>query len=127
MQITEIIVNAGRTFNHPYEQYSNLRPSITLKATLAEGEDAGAATKELQAKAEELVEDHKRNLLAQLEELYNLTQRQQEVASLEAGLLKAQRRIDEIRKETPQLALAAGAGSAEEKITSFGHPDEPGW
>jgi len=107
LQITEIIVNAGRTFNHPYESFSNLRPSVTLKATLVDGEDAIAAAKDLQAKAEELVEDHKRNLLEQLEELYQLTQRQQEMASLEAGLRKAQNRIDEIRKENPQLALSA--------------------
>jgi tRNA U34 5-methylaminomethyl-2-thiouridine-forming methyltransferase MnmC len=110
VQITEIIVNAGRTFNHPYEQYSNLRPSVTMKATLSEGDDAVAATKELQAKAEELVEDHKQNLLKQLEELYNLTERQREAASLEAGLRKAQLRLNEIREEFPQLSLAAAVG-----------------
>ena len=55
MQITEITVHAGRTFNHPYESYSNLRPSLTLRAILTDGEDHLAATKALQAQAEGLV------------------------------------------------------------------------
>ena len=38
MKITEIVVSAGRTFNHPYENFSNLRPQVTLKATPDEGE-----------------------------------------------------------------------------------------
>lgn len=35
MRIKTITVTAGRTFNHPYEQYSNLRPEVTMVADLA--------------------------------------------------------------------------------------------
>lgn len=105
MKVTEIVVNAGRTFNHPHESYSNLRPSVTLKATIEDGEDFEQAAKELQAKAESLVEDHKQNMLRSLEELFELETRQREVKGLYQEIKRAQERLNLIREETPQLEL----------------------
>lgn len=105
MKITNITVRAGRTFNHPYEQYSNLKPEVELKATLEEGDDAAKCSKQLQAQAEGLVEDHKQGLLKSIEELHRLTERQTEVRGLQRQLEQAQHRIEEIRKETPELNL----------------------
>lgn len=31
MKVIEIIVSAGRTFNHPNESYSNLRPQVSVR------------------------------------------------------------------------------------------------
>lgn len=59
MTITKITVTAGRTFNHPHEQDSNLRPEVTLEATLPEGANSIDAVRGLQAQVEGLVEDHK--------------------------------------------------------------------
>jgi hypothetical protein len=67
MKITEITVFAGRTFNHPFEAYSNFKPSISLKSTLEEGDDAETVAKQLQAHAEDLMDDHKRDILERLE------------------------------------------------------------
>lgn len=67
MQVTEIIVSAGRKFNHPFESYSNLSPGITLKAKLTDGEDWQVAAKALQAEAERIIEDHKQDLLESIE------------------------------------------------------------
>jgi hypothetical protein len=103
MQVTEIVVSAGRTFNHPYEQYSNLRPQVTMKAALHDGDDPGVATQALQAKAEKLVEDHKNSLLKQLEELYHLSRAKQEMADLEQRLRTSQTRLNELRENNPQL------------------------
>lgn len=111
MQIKQITVTAGRTFNHPHETYSNLRPEVTLVAELAEGEDAGAAAKALQAQAEGLVEDHKQSMLRSLEELWQLTERQAEIRGLQRQLEGAQRRMEEIRKEHPELALTENSES----------------
>lgn len=105
MKINTIQVTAGRTFNHPHEQYSNLRPSVTMVATLEEGEDPGAATRELQAKAEQIVEDHKQGLLQSIEELYQLTERQAEMRGLQRQLEAAQKRLETIRSENPTLQL----------------------
>lgn len=105
MKINTITVTAGRTFNHPHEQYSNLRPEVTMTATLDDGEDATKAAQELQARAEELVEDHKRGLLATIEELHQFTERQAEVRGLRQELERAQRRLDAIRSEHPALQL----------------------
>jgi hypothetical protein len=109
MTIKQITVTAGRTFNHPHEQYSNLRPEVTLAAELADGEDAAAAARELQARAEGLVEDHKQGLLRSIEELYQLTQHQAELRGLQTQLERAQTRINDLRREHPEL-LALGQG-----------------
>jgi chromosome segregation ATPase len=103
VQITNIEISAGRTFNHPREQYSNLRPEVRLTASLEPGEDVNAKVQELQAKAEKLVEDHKNNLLAEIESLHELTEHQAELVNLETNLRRAQERIEEIRRDYPAL------------------------
>jgi hypothetical protein len=105
MNIKSITVTAGRTFNHPRETYSNLRPEVTLTATLEDGEDASEATKQLQTRAEGLVEDHKRGLLNSIEELYKLSEYQAEVRGLQEQLERAQVRLNHIRTENPTLQL----------------------
>lgn len=105
MKITNIKVTAGRTFNHPHEQYSNLRPEVTMEASLEPGEDASESIKHLQQRAEGLVEDHKQSLLKSIEELYQLTERQSEMRGLQQELKRAQDRLDTIRSEHPTLAL----------------------
>lgn len=108
MKVTTIEVTAARTFNHPHEEYSNLRPAVRMAATLDPDEDPAAAVKSLQAKAEGLVEDHKQSLLQSLEELYQLSTRQAEVRGLQKQLTQAQDRLNEIRKAHPELALTDG-------------------
>lgn len=103
-KVTSVTVNAGRTFNHPYESYSNLRPSVTVTATLDEGEDFLEVTKQLQAQAEGLVEDHKNHMLNSLRELNDLTEKQAKMRRLSASIQSAQRELDEIRNGTPGLA-----------------------
>ena len=108
MKVTNITVTAGRVFNHPHEEYSNLRPEVVLQASLEEGDDFHRAAKDLQLDAESLVEDHKQNLLRSIEELYQLSVRQAEVQGLERELRRAQERLAEIRKENPALVLTNG-------------------
>lgn len=103
-KITEITVSAGRVIPHPFQQYANLRPMITLKAEIEPGEDPTEAAKGLQAKAEGLVEDHSRYMVKSPEELEELSRRQAKVASLEASIRRAQEDLDRLRKEMPALA-----------------------
>ena len=98
MTITEVIVSAGRTFNDPYESYSNHKPHVTLKATLGDGDDAVEVVKGLQAKAEGLAEDHKQLMLRQIRDTHNLNERQREVANLERNILAAQERLNQLRE-----------------------------
>lgn len=105
MNISKIVVRAGRTFNHPYESYSNLKPEVELTADLAEGEDATAAVKRLQAYAEGAVEDHKQGLLKSIHELHQLSERTAEVQGLQRQLEQAQTRLNTIREEHPELKL----------------------
>ena len=108
MKVTEIKVSAGRTFNHPHESYSNLRPHVELRAVLEEGEDPVAAVRQLQGQAEQLVEDHKQNMLKSIEDLYELTERQREMTTLQEQLGRAQGRLDQIRSKYPQLQMLPG-------------------
>lgn len=101
MTIIQIQVTAGRTFNHPFESYSNLRPEVTILATLSEAEDPRESVKRLQATAEELVEDHKKLLLTHLEELQQLTEARAQATSLETELRRAQIKLEELRKQYP--------------------------
>lgn len=116
-RVTEITVSAGRTFNHPYESYANLKPMVTVRAALEEGEDWQEATKSLQATAERLVEDHKRHMLASIEELEQLSRKQAEVASIEASIVRAQAKLAALRR-----------GEADSQTTleleSSPHPDD---
>lgn len=98
MQIREIKVTAGRTFNHPYESYSNLRPEVQLTATIDVMEDATAATRELQGQAERLVEDHKMALLSSLHEIHELERSERQIASLEDQLRDVTSQLDRARK-----------------------------
>lgn len=105
MKITEITVHAERCFNHPFEQYSNLRPSITLTASIEPGEDTGEATKSLQSQAETLVEDHKQTMLKSLHELERMQQTTAELRRLGDEIQRAQSRLTDLRKENPQATF----------------------
>lgn len=113
MKVNTITVTAARCFNHPHEQYSNLRPEVSMTASLEDGEDPETAVRSLQHRAEGLVEDHKRGLLASIEELHKLGEFQQEMIGLQDQLQRAQARLQQIREENPslqQLQVANGQG-----------------
>ncbi len=103
-KITEITVSAGRVIPHPFTQYANLRPMVTLKAEVLPGEDFETITRDLQAKVEGMIEDHSRSMVKSLEELEDLTRRQAKVASLESSIRRAQMDLDLLRKDMPALA-----------------------
>lgn len=98
MKVTEIVVQAGRTFNHPHESYSNLRPSVEIRASLDENDNPDECAKSLQARAEELVENHKQHLLDSLERLHELSVLERETSSLEANITANQRRLEHLRE-----------------------------
>ncbi|HUX01558.1 MAG TPA: hypothetical protein VMY35_11320 [Phycisphaerae bacterium] len=68
MKIVKVTASAGRTFNHPHEEYSNLRNQVTLEAAVGEDEDGAVAAKTLQGLAEDLAEDRKAASLRELGE-----------------------------------------------------------
>ena len=105
MTITLITVAAERCFNHPYESYSNLRPRVEFVATLCEGDDPDKCTRELQAKAETAIEQHKALMLEQIEHLQRSSQVQSELARMEEAMRRAQERWDELAKKAKDLGM----------------------
>jgi len=74
-----------------------------MEATLEDTEDSSKVVKDLQAKAEMLVEDHKQHLLQSIRELNELRGLAQEAFSLENNLKVAQERLNELRTNHPAL------------------------
>ena len=118
MKTTTITVSAGRCFNHPYESYSNLQPHVEMTATIEEGDDPIECAKQLQHAAETLVEDHKRTMLASIEELEQMRRSQKELQELGSMMATQQRRIDELRKAHPELQLPGGSASSLDRLDS---------
>ncbi|WP_417392012.1 hypothetical protein [Gimesia sp.] len=61
--ITKVTVSASSSFNHPHEQFANFKPFVSLEAELADGDDYYRVVKELQDRAETLVQSHKESIL----------------------------------------------------------------
>lgn len=97
MKITEITVHAGRTFSHPFEQYSNLRPEVQLRATLDDGDDPVISVKNLQRQAEELVERQKQQILADLRQLERKARLDSSIASTEKQIKKLTDELNELK------------------------------
>lgn len=66
--VTEIQVHASTGFNHPHERFANFKPGVTLRAVVAEGENAWEETRKLQTLAESLVQTEKQATLKRLED-----------------------------------------------------------
>ncbi len=94
-----------------------MRPHVRIIATLDEGEDPSTVTKDLQAKAESLVEDHKQHLLNSLHELENMKLRDQKIAQLERLIKTSQSELDGMRKGLP----SGSVGLSDEEIDDLRH------
>lgn len=69
--VTEIQVHASTGFNHPHERFANSKPGVTLRAVVAEGENAWEETRKLQTLAESLVQTEKDAILKRLDDEQN--------------------------------------------------------
>lgn len=93
-KITEITVGAATSFNHPFESYSNFKPSVVLKATVGESEDVSSAVVALQMLADDMVCEEKARILAALELAHETAKAKDDVAHWGARLREAQEEIE---------------------------------
>lgn len=98
MQITKVTVHAGRTLPHPCESYANLRPALTLEATLSDSDDPVQVRKQLQVMAERAVEEHATALVASLEQRQVIEREDEEISRLERGLVDSQSRLSDLKE-----------------------------
>lgn len=80
MLITNIIASAQAGFNHPFEQYANFKPSITLEAIIEDGDNAELCAKALQAKAQDLVDAERVRIEAECQHENDVGNAEQEVS-----------------------------------------------
>lgn len=118
MKIDHVHVSAGRTFNHPFEQYSNFRCDVQLQGRVEEGEDPIEATHALQATVEKIAEDHKQDLLKNIRKLQEIARANEEISELERRTDMALNRIKELRR-----SVAAYQGG--ERLELDGGDDSP--
>lgn len=102
--IKEITVGAGTGFNHPFEQFSNFKPSITIRATF-EGDEqmVDDATRQLQRIAHVHVIAEKQRIIAELEV-------DNAIRQAETTVDRLKRFVDGIDREKPLI---------EERITKL--------
>lgn len=105
MQIREITVHASRTLPHPTEEYANIRPGVTLRAELYSDDDSIECTKELQRRAEMLVEEHAVLLRSALEQRDVLEREAKEIRSLNSSISRQTQRLEELKERHEQAAM----------------------
>ena len=94
----EITITAGRTFNHPYESYSNLRFDITVKAELEEGENHIEAIQAMQHEAETRAEEHKAALLKDIHLLEEQGRVSAKMSDIERRIKQANEELERMKK-----------------------------
>lgn len=104
MRITEITVHASRTLPHPTEQYANFRPSVTLRADLIDGDDPTLCVKDLQRKAEMLVEEHALLLRSSLMACDVMQKEADEIQALDTTIHRQTQRLEELKERHDQRA-----------------------
>lgn len=123
--MVEITVHAGRKFNHPFEQYSNLSPAVTLRAVLDDGEDAAEAVRQLQNQAEVLVQTHKESLLRSIEEDREARSRVEEEDRLNKAKLREIDGIEETLKKLSSRLEALRSGQTVARMRPSDSEDIP--
>lgn len=132
MKITSIAATAGRTFNHPYEQFANFRFELAFNADLEDGEDAGQALALLKARTEAEADAHKGAILADIERKRRIRQVAEELEferrkgfdheASQQRKAKLEAELDELTRSPLALAVPTlHAGHADHPDT---HADE---
>lgn len=101
MNITEITASCSTSFNHPSESYSNFKPGVTLKATLAPGEDEQSALTRLQSYAYQSCVSEKVRILKAIHIASEEEQLESEISRHES-LLRESERVTSLPVETQQ-------------------------
>jgi hypothetical protein len=99
MKVTNVTVWAGRTFNHPYENYSNFKPSISISADIAADGDYEKALEQLQTEAEQMMERHKERMLSDLERLRKIEFNTSRAERLHETIKQAEKELAVLKKD----------------------------
>lgn len=127
MHITSIQVSASRGFNHPHEKFANFRFDLHLQASLDAGDNPDTALIELQRKAEQAAEAHKKAILDEIERERLIAEGEEQLRWMRRESAKQDEYKDKIR-ETEEMLIklrAVPAGLTETKQIHPGHADHP--
>jgi len=79
MVILEMTIHEGRTYNHPFEAYSNFKQGVSVKASLSENENPEREGKLLQERASLLMAEIKNKTLQSLVKLNSLEEAKRQI------------------------------------------------
>lgn len=115
--ITKVTVSASSGFNHPHEQFSNFKPFVSLEAELNEGDDYYQVAKELQARAETLVQSHKEEILEDLERIERIEQAKRDLEFAKQQHQRYQDNADVVAQREKDLAELLDEQAGQHLIT----------
>lgn len=116
MKIRSITVTAGRVLPHPLQDYANIRPELTLQADLEEGENAEAAARALQGKAESLLEQHAADLSKFLKDQEARRQRAVELRDIRDRIQRDKERLAKLIDDEKRDTSDPTVGMLQERI-----------
>lgn len=99
MKIQAINVKASRTLPHPSYSYANYKTELELSAQLDDGDDVHECTKQLQCKAESMVEEHAAELRQSIGEFHRVVTARQQVPQLENKISQLQDELERVKKD----------------------------
>ena len=92
MVILEMTIHEGRTYNHPFEAYSNFKQGVSVKASLSENENPEREGKLLQERASLLMDEIKNKTLQSLVKLNSLEEAKRQI-EIEISRVKSNKDI----------------------------------
>lgn len=122
-EIVEITVGAGTGFNHPFEQYSNFKPSLTLRARVEGGPDIPLeeAVRQIQQAAHDLVMAEKARILRDIRRDDQISRDTRSLASLRRHLEQQEKDQASLPENLDAFRKKAAEDDAKEK------DQMPGW
>ena len=102
--ITQITVSCGAGFNHPYEQYANFKPRVSITAEISPTDHAPTVTKYLQDLALTAVTEEKERILARLDREHDLHATRYDIDEIKSAIARAEGLVaDPNREDGPAL------------------------
>lgn len=112
MEIKEVTVHVGMEFEHPYEVGEGITTSVRLKADVVDGDDIDRVIKDLQAKAQLFVEDHKTFVNKNLKRDWELKENWKNIETIKKEINRCQEQWNNLLADQMSMLVETGEGAS---------------
>jgi len=103
VKVRRVSVQAGRVIDSPGRTKEKLTPEVVLEAELGAKDDLEESVRDLQTRAEELVEVHAKTLVARARRVRDIRETEKKIRETGAALSKDQDELDKLNKRMRKL------------------------